>query len=219
MPLQEVVDSISRILDQGVQSVGFVSPSHIVPQVRAIVTELRRQGRDPVFVYNTNAYEKAETIGSLEGMIDVFLPDFKYIDGALAERLSDAPGYPEIALASIQEMYRQKGSVLMTDEQGQAESGLIIRHLVLPGHVDNSICVLHAIAEEISTGVTVSLMSQYYPTVHVEGMKDLGRLLYQEEYRQVVEEMENLGFRKGFIQEMDSAAHYQPDFTRNHPFE
>ena len=217
--LHALISRIISILDQGIQAVGFVSPSHVVPQVRMIISELHRQGRKPVFVYNTNAYEKTETIRNLEGMIDVFLPDFKYMDEALAMKLSDAPHYPETALSCIQEMYRQKGSVLITDNEGQAQSGLIIRHLILPGHLDNSISVLHAIAKEISTGVSVSLMSQYYPTVHVQGMEHLERCLYPEEYRQVVSEFESLGFRKGYIQKMDSAQHYQPDFSKDHPFE
>jgi len=219
MTLQEVISKIIAVLDQGVLPVGFVSPSHVVPQVRILIEELHRQGRHPVFVYNTNAYEKADTLRSLEGLIDVYLPDFKYGDARLAMQLSDAPGYPQIALSAIKEMYRQKGSVLVTDDHGQAQSGLIIRHLVLPGHLDNSLSVLHTIAKKISTGVSVSLMSQYYPTVHVQGMEHLERCLYPEEYRQVVSEFESLGFRKGYIQEMDSAQHYQPDFSKDHPFE
>jgi putative pyruvate formate lyase activating enzyme len=214
-----LIDNIITILDQGIRAVGFVSPSHVVPQVKEIISELRRQGRNPVFVYNTNAYEKAETIRSLESFIDVFLPDFKYMDASLAARLSDAPGYPEIALSAIREMYRQKGSVVITDDEGQAQSGLIIRHLVLPGYTDNSLSVLRTIAGEISTGVAVSLMSQYYPTPYVQNRQDLNRCLYPEEYQQVVSYMESLGFRKGYIQEMDSVSHYRPDFSKNHPFE
>jgi putative pyruvate formate lyase activating enzyme len=219
LSLQKVIKKTAGILDQGISSVGFVSPSHVVPQVRAIISALRNQGRNPVFVYNTNAYEKAETIRSLDGLIDVYLPDFKYMDASLASELSDAPDYPGIALAAIKEMYRQKGSVLNIDEKGQARSGLIIRHLVLPGHLENSLSVLRNIAEEISTGVAVSLMSQYSPTIYVRKMKGLNRCLHAEEYQQVVSVMEQLGFRKGYKQEMDSSSNYQPDFSRNHPFE
>jgi putative pyruvate formate lyase activating enzyme len=219
MTLEDILNNIISILDQGIQSVGFVSPTHVVPQVKAIISGLRKHDRNPVFIYNTNAYDKVEAIRSLEGMIDVYLPDFKYMDAALAAKLSDAPDYPQIALAAIKEMYRQKGSVLITNNDGQAQSGLIIRHLVLPGNVENSLSVLQTIAEEISTGVAISLMSQYYPTRYVKRMKDMGRFLYQDEYRQVVTEFEKLGYRKGFIQEMGSASHYQPDFSKDHPFE
>lgn len=218
LDLNEVVRRIIKILDQGIAAVGFVSPSHVVPQVKAIITELRKQGRNPVFVYNTNAYDKAETIRDLEGSIDVFLPDFKYMDPVAALRLSDAPDYPEIALASIREMYRLKSSSLIINEDGQAQSGLIIRHLVIPGHVQNSLSVLRTIAEKISTGICISLMSQYHPTEYVREIPDLNRKLYHEEYQQVVEEMEKLGFRKGYFQQLDSATHYQPDFSKENPF-
>jgi putative pyruvate formate lyase activating enzyme len=219
LTLDEVIQKIIRILDQGISAVGFVTPSHVVPQVMAIISELRRRGRNPIFIYNTNAYDKVETIKNLEGYIDVFLPDFKYMDPLLASRFSDAEDYPEIALASIREMYMQKSSSLIINKDGQAESGLIIRHLVLPGNLNNSLSVLRTIAEEISTGVCISLMSQYHPTEHVLEIKDLNRSLYAEEYQQAVREMENLGFRKGYFQDMESSSHYQPDFSKNHPFE
>jgi putative pyruvate formate lyase activating enzyme len=219
LDIDEVIRRIIKILDLGIAAVGFVSPSHLVPQVKAIITELRKQGRYPFFVYNTNAYDKAETIRDLDGYIDVFLPDFKYMDPAVAIRLSDAPDYPEIALASIREMYRIKSSSLIINEDGQAESGLIIRHLVIPGHVKNSLAVLRTIAEKISTGVCISLMSQYHPTEYVREIPDLNRTLYHEEYQQVVEEMERLGFRKGYYQELSSTTHYNPDFSKENPFE
>jgi putative pyruvate formate lyase activating enzyme len=219
LTLDDVVQRIIRILDQGISAVGFVTPSHVVPQVMAIIEELRKHGRNPIFVYNTNAYDKVETIKNFEGYIDVYLPDFKYMDPSVASRLSDAHDYPEVALASIREMYRQKSSSLIINKDGQAESGLIIRHLVIPGQVNNSLAVLRTISEEISTGVCISLMSQYHPTDYVKNVKDLNRYLYSEEYQQVVDKMERLGFRKGYFQEMDSSLHYNPDFSKEHPFE
>jgi len=219
LDLNEVIRRIIKILDRGIAAVGFVSPSHVVPQVRTIIAELRKQGRDPIFVYNTNAYDKTDTIRDLEGYIDVFLPDFKYMHAETSSKFSDAPDYPEIALASIREMYRLRSSSLIINEDGQAESGLIIRHLVLPGYVENSLAVLHTIAEKISAGVCISLMSQYHPTEYVKGTPDLNRTLYPEEYQRVVEEMEKLGFRRGYIQQLDSATHYKPDFAKENPFE
>jgi len=219
LTLEEVIQSVIRILNQGISAVGFVTPSHVVPQVKEIISELRKRGKDPVFIYNTNAYDKVETIHDLESYIDVFLPDFKYMDASLASRLSDAPDYPEIALASIREMYRLKSSSLIINKEGQAESGLIIRHLVIPGQVNNSLAILRTIAEKISTGVSISLMSQYHPNKYVKKIQDLNRGLYAEEYQQVVDEMERLGFRKGFFQELGSSSYYKPDFSRKHPFE
>jgi putative pyruvate formate lyase activating enzyme len=116
-------------------------------------------------------------------------------------------------------MYYQKGSRLFTDNEGRAENGMLIRHLVLPGYAEESKKVLRSIAEELSTGVNISLMSQYHPTPAVTGIKNLGRSLYTEEYNEVAQEMENLGFRNGWLQEMGSNINYRPDFSREHPFE
>lgn len=216
--IDEAVSQIEKYLAQGVHAVGFVSPSHVTPHVKSIIQALHARGLKPVTVYNTNAYEKAESIKQLEGLIDVYLPDFKYITPELAGRYSGASDYPEYAVRAIREMYWQKGSSLFLNEEGFAESGLIIRHLVLPGHADESIALLRHIADEISTGVHISLMSQYYPVGNTMGIRNLERTLYTEEYERVKEEMSRLGFHKGFIQEMESQAHYRPDFTLEHPF-
>ncbi len=217
--LENITTQINRHLNEGCHAVGFVSPSHCIPQMKAIINELNESGRKPVIVMNTNAYDKQETIRELEDLIDVYLPDFKYMDSGLAFELSGARDYPQVAAQSIKEMYRQKGSTLFTDEKEQAESGLIIRHLVLPGNLNNSIKVLNFVAEEISTSVHISLMSQYYPANETVGHPILGRSLRQDEYSRVVEKAEELGFYKIFTQEMDSTKTYRPDFFANHPFE
>ncbi len=217
--LAVIIEQVTEILEQGVTAVGFVSPSHVVPQVKVIIEALHTKGYDPVIVYNTNSYDKVDTIGSLEGMIDVYLPDIKYVTPHISAEYSDASDYPAVALKAVKEMYYQKGSTLRTDDRGRAESGLLIRHLVLPGHSEESKLVLKTIAEEISTGVTISLMSQYHPTPQVINHSTLGRSLCREEYESVVETMEDLGFRNGWTQDMDSYLNYRPDFSRDHPFE
>ena len=217
--LNEALSAIEKILLQGVTTVGFVSPMHVVPQVKAIIRGLNDRGLKPTTVYNTNGYEKSETIDSLNGIIDVWLCDYKYTDSNLASMFSDAPDYPEIALKALKRMYFQKGSALQTDEQGKATEGLIIRHLVLPGYVDESKKVLKSISEELSTGVHVSLMSQYTPTSLVGGCENLGRPLRKDEYDSVVNEMEALGFRNGCVQDLESRFNYMPEFRRSNPFE
>ncbi len=151
--------------------------------------------------------------------MDVYLPDLKYLDGALAGRLSGAPDYPEVATLALKEMHRQKGSYLFVDDDDAATGGLIIRHLVLPGQVENSKRCLRFIAEELSPSVHVSLLSQYHPTPAVAADPDLGRCLLPREYAEVVAELHALGLRHGWIQELDSPDHYRPDFARDHPFE
>ncbi len=215
----KALERIIRILDSGIKAVGFVSPSHVVPQVKAIIRGLNARGYRPVTVYNTNAYDKPGVIDSLDGVIDVYLPDYKYYSPVLSENYSDAGDYPGVAFNTIKRMYYQKGSVLRTDDDGRAENGMLIRHLVLPGSPDDSKAILKKIAEELSPGVHLSLMSQYHPTPYVMDHPELNRILYRQEYESVVKTMEELGFRNGWVQDMDSYRNYRPDFSREHPFE
>jgi len=217
--LESVLDSIEEILLKGIKSVGFVSPSHMIPQVKAIIYGIKSRNLNPVMVFNTSSYDEVETIRSLDGLIDVYLPDFKYVTPTISSRYSDAADYPGVALKAIKEMYFQKGSILITDDEGVAESGILLRHLVLPGHADESINVLRTIAEEVSTGIHISLMSQYHQTQNVKNHNVLNRPLYKEEYESVVKEMEILGFRNGWVQDMESFENYRPDFSKEHPFE
>ena len=216
--LSDVIEKILSILDTGCNLVGFVSPSHFVPQVKIIINELHKLGRYPTIVYNTNSYDKVDTLKQLEGLVDIYLADFKYINSSIAEKYSDAYNYPEIASMAIKEMYRQKSSTLIINEKNQAESGLIIRHLVLPGNIKNSIDILKYIAEEISTNVYISLMSQYYPTINVQNDSALNRTLNAGEYKRVVDAMHEFGFHNGWIQELESQSYYLPDFESEKPF-
>jgi putative pyruvate formate lyase activating enzyme len=219
MTLEEVVENVISCLEQGAEAVGFVSPSHFVPHVRAIIEALHSRGFQPVTVYNSNGYDAVDSLKSLEGLIDVYLPDLKYASGSLAKAFSDASDYPETAKKAIAEMYRQKGSSVIVSDSGQAVNGLIIRHLVLPGQTDDSIAVLKWISEELSPSLHISLMSQYYPTSCMVNHPRLNRKITEDEYAVVEKAMEGLGFYNGWIQEMTSAHHYKPDFLRENPFE
>ncbi len=214
----QIIAQVENLLDQGSHAVGFVSPSHVLPQMEAIILTLQHRGRRPVFVFNTNAYDRVENLRRLENVLDVYLPDLKYADARLAAEWSDAPDYPGAAQAALKEMFRQKGADVVLDGQGRVRSGLIVRHLVLPGQLENTRQCLRFLAEELSPAVHVSLMSQYTPTPAVSGHPDLGRTLRPEEYENILEEMERLGMENGWIQELSSAHHYQPDFNREHPF-
>ncbi len=218
LSLGQVIEKIISVLDTGIDMLGFVSPSHCIVQMKSIIAELHRLERHPVIVMNTNAYDRVETLGELEGLVDVWLPDFKYMDPGLSKDYSDALDYPEIAAKSIREMYRQKGAALYCNDEGLAESGLIIRHLILPGHIENSLQVLRYIAEEISASVHISLMSQYYPPEPAADHPIIGRTLRADEYERVREEAELLGFHRGWMQEPESSSLYRPDFVREHPF-
>lgn len=216
--LEEVLDRICIILDQGITTLGFVTPSHQIPQMVSIIRALHRRGRYPIVVYNTSAYDRISSLQALADLIDIYLPDFKYTDADLARRWSDGPDYPAIATRAITEMIRQKGTDLELDATGQARKGVMIRHLVLPGHIRNSLNVLAHIKHEFSTAISVSLMAQYYPPITMQGHSPLDRKLTSREYQQVVQALLDLGFENGWIQERSSAECFRPDFEAPEPF-
>ncbi len=217
--IEEITQAIISNLEKGCKAVGFVSPSHMVPQMIMIINSLHRKNYYPTIVYNSNGFDKVETLKKLEGIIDIYLPDFKYSSNVHGNHYSDVENYYNIAFDALKEMYRQMGPVVISDDQNTAIRGLIVRHLVLPGHVENSINILKLLASEFSTKLSISLMSQYNPGYKAVGHGTLGNTLSKEEYMQVCKVMEDLGFRNGWIQEMDSNIEYLPDFSWEHPFE
>lgn len=217
--MENVVNEIEAILLTGIDLVGFVTPSHCLVQMCSIMDEIERRDLNPRYVYNTNAYDRTEAIADLAERINVWLPDFKYSDNALARDYSGVDDYVEVASAALVEMFRQEGADISLDDDGLITDGLIIRHLVLPGQVANSKQVLGFIARELSPDIHISLMSQYYPTPAVADHPLLGRTLHRWEYDEVLEEFDRLGFHRGWVQEMNSPTSYQPDFRKDHPFE
>lgn len=200
--------AMERLIDEGVQNINLVTPTHFLP---SILPALEPKLPVPV-VYNCGGYESVETLRRLEGKIGVYLPDFKYSDNALAKRLSAAPDYYETAAAAILEMYRQVGRPVIEDEQ--MTRGVLLRHLVLPGFVDNSLGVLDWIAENFRSGdILVSLMSQYVPMGKAKAMPPLDRRITETEYDAVLSYMELLGIEDGFTQDFSAAtSDYTPDF-------
>ena len=214
-----VISRICATLEKTENILGFVSPSHYVPQMLAVIRKLHALGKHPVIVYNSNGYDNVDTLKMLEGIVDVYLPDFKYMDSSLSKDYSQAGNYPEIATAALKEMYRQKGSTFIVDDNGIANSGIIVRHLVLPGAVNQSIDVLRFIADEISTKLHISLMAQYFPMEIVSSHHLLCRTISTREYQQVADAFHHLGFYRGWVQDLDSHASYRPDFSRDQSFE
>jgi putative pyruvate formate lyase activating enzyme len=211
MSIDTIVDKIIDQLDKGIKHVGFVSPSHQVLQMLRIIEILRINGYKPTVVYNSNGYDSVETLKLIESVVDVYLPDFKYFSNELGLKYSGVPDYFEVASMAIKEMYRQKSSTILLNDDGLIESGIIVRHLVLPGSSDDSIKILEYIADEISPFLHISLMSQYYPTERVSHDNILNRKLKKDEYNKVVNQLEKLGF-KGWVQDIESSDSYRPDF-------
>ena len=201
-------DVFLRLIDDGAQNINLVTPAHFLP---SIVPALTPKLPVPV-VYNCGGYESVETLRALEGLVDIYLPDFKYSDAALAKKLSAAPDYPQTAATAILEMYRQVGSAVIEDEQ--MTRGVIIRHLVLPGCIDNSLGVLDWIADNFpKKDVLVSLMSQYVPMGRAKKLPPFGRRITQDEYDAVLSYLYLLELDNGYTQDFSAAsADYIPDF-------
>jgi len=216
--VEDASNRICALLDKDVKLLGFVSPSHQIPQMLRIINRIWEKGYKPTIVYNSNGYDNVDILKGLEGIVDVYLPDFKYFNNDFASRYSGVSDYFEVASRAIKEMYRQKRSTILFDEEGLIESGLIIRHLVLPGMSADSIKILEYIADEISPFLHISLMSQYYPTENVPIKSNLNRKLKENEYSEVVKKLDEIGF-KGWIQEIESSDSYRPDFYRDTPFD
>ena len=215
---REVVERIWEMLDSGMDTLGLVSPSHQVIQAVKLLEAVFHLGKRPTVVYNSNGYDTCESLGIMEGMVDIYLPDFKYADEKIAKRFSEAAEYPGIALRALEMMIRQVGTGLEIDEAGTARRGVIVRHLVLPGMVDNSIAVLRLLADHFGAGLHLSLMAQYRPPPALFCPPPLNRGLTLSEYRQVVDEALNLGFENGWFQDPGSSDRHVPDFAQENPF-
>ena len=189
-----------RLIDDGVQNINLVTPTHFLPSILPALTP-----KLPVpVVYNCGGYESVETLKRLEGLVDVYLPDFKYSDNALAARLSRAPDYAETAGAAILEMFRQVGAYQIEDEQ--MTRGVLLRHLILPGQIDNSLGVLDWVAEHFGPGdILFSLMSQYVPMGRARDMEGLNRPISELEYDAVLSYMDLLGIEDGYTQDFQAA--------------
>ena len=217
--VDRLADRIAALLPASGAMVGLVTAAHYADRVPALIDGLHRRGHQPTVVYNSSGYESVDTLRALEGWVDVYLPDFKYMDGALAARYSHAADYPQVAQAALREMKRQVGGGLKVDDEGRAYRGLVVRHLVLPGAVDNSVRCLEWLADEFPFGLHLSLMAQYYPPR--PGLpQPLDRTLRPEEYAAVVERATALGLTDGWIQELEASTNYRPDFDHTQsPFE
>lgn len=200
------------LIAQGAHNINLVTPTHFVPQIRKA---LAMQKPTVPVVYNTSGYERPDTLKMLEGLVDIYLPDFKYAQAPLARALSHAEDYPPIALAAIKEMVRQAGPPVY-DEKGFMRRGVLIRHLILPGHTRNSLEALTLLAEHFP-GIPVSLMAQYTPQRPVAGHPELSRPITRRELDKVEAHLFALGM-DGFVQSRSAkGVSYIPDFHQFDP--
>ena len=212
----ELAQEMLHLQEAGAHNINFVSPSHVVWQMADAILLARDKGLTIPVVDNTGGYDSTEALKEITGLVDIYMPDIKYLDNALAKRYSGAGDYADIIPEVLQEMFRQTGP-LQTDEAGIAVKGLLIRHLVLPGHPENTRKCLEVIAS-VSTEIPVSLMSQYAPLHRAGRFPEINRTLQPEEYREMVEYALSLGIETLFTQDISSRDNYLPDFDRDEPF-
>jgi putative pyruvate formate lyase activating enzyme len=202
--------------DEGCHNINAVTPTPQAPLIIEGLRLARMKGLEIPFVYNCSGYEDPGVLRRLDGDVDIYLPDFKYGSDEAAHLFSGVGDYVAVAVVALEEMARQVGEGLCLKD-GIAASGLMIRHLVLPGLVGNSIAALDLIRSHLSPEVALSLMSQYTPTAAVKSHPLLGRRVTRREYQAVVDHALALGFENLFIQEVDER-HLSPDFGREKPF-
>lgn len=203
--------------DQCCHNIEPVTPTPQIPQIMNALMIARREGLQLPLVYNCGGYENPEILKIMDGMVDIYLPDFKYGIEDTALVFSGAEDYPIYAAQSIKEMARQVGDSLW-EEEGIAKKGIIIRHLILPGYIQNSFEVLRLIKKNVSTSVPLSIMSQYTPMQSVEKHPRLGRRITRKEYERVINYALDMGFENIFTQDVDDRA-LAPDFDKREPFD
>ncbi|MDO8578728.1 MAG: radical SAM protein [Dehalococcoidales bacterium] len=204
---------------KGCHNINLVTPTHFIPQILQALLRAVPRGLSIPLVYNTSGYESVDVIKMLDGIVDIYLPDLRYASSETANVLSKTADYTMHARKSIKEMYRQVGD-LKLNADGVATRGLIVRHLILPERLAGSEESITWLAKELSPTLTVSIMAQYYPTHRSSSFASLGRKITEAEYREVVALVNALEIENGWLQGMEAAETYLPDFARQkHPFE
>jgi putative pyruvate formate lyase activating enzyme len=221
--VERLAEMMLELQERGCHNIGLVSPTHYAPQAAKAILLAAREGLRLPIIYNTNAYDSVEVLRLLDGIVDIYLPDFKYADSALGWLYSKVPNYAERSREALIEMYRQKGSRLLFNEEGVLVSGLLVRMLVLPENAAGIAESLAWIAETLSPRVAISLMSQYYPIHRAAGngkYSALSRSITAAEWEEALAALEANGMQNGYHQEFETAhKYYRPDFRdRETPF-
>jgi putative pyruvate formate lyase activating enzyme len=198
-----LADMMLELQRKGAHNINVVTPTHVVPQILAALVHAVRGGLRLPLVYNTSGYELESTLRLLDGIIDIWLPDAKYADDAIARRLSGFKDYVANNRAALREMYRQVGHELSLDRDGIAARGLIVRHMVLPDGLAGTAQVLAWLASALSPRIHVSLMNQYFPAYRAIDDPVLGRKITPDEYLDALEAFEAAGLERGWFQNAD----------------
>lgn len=202
--MERLTDIFLELQEQGAANINLVTPTHYTPQIIPALERAKEQGLHLPIVYNCSGYEKLETLQKLNGLIDIYLTDFKYMDTEVAKRFSRAEDYPQVAQIALEEMVRQQGEPVF-DAQGMMQQGVIVRHLLLPNHLKNGKEVVRYVYETYGNQVYLSLMNQYTPLPQVADIPELNRKVTKREYESLIDYAIYLGVENGFIQEGETA--------------
>lgn len=212
MSVEQLAEIFLRQQAKGVNNINLVTPTMYAYQIKEALTIAKENGLAIPVIYNTNGYENIQTLKMLEGYIDIYLPDLKYYSNELSKKYSKVDNYFEIATKAIQEMNRQVGSPAF-NEDGIIQKGLIIRHLVLPNHLQNTKHILKWVKENMPKGTYISVMTQYFPTYQAKQDELLNRKLTQKEYKEIERYLYTLDLENGYIQELgEHEEEYVPNF-------
>lgn len=210
--VERLCEIFLELQEKGAANINLVTGAHYVPQIIQALDMAREKGMDLPVVYNSSGYEKTETLRLLEGYVDIYLPDMKYMESELAQKFSHAADYPETAEKAIREMVRQTGECEF-GKDGYIRKGTIVRHLILPGHTRNSIKVLRYLHETYGDDIYISIMNQYTPVCMSDMYKELNRKVTKREYEKVLDAAVDMGIKNGFIQEGKTASEsFIPEF-------
>ncbi|MBO5178686.1 MAG: radical SAM protein [Lachnospiraceae bacterium] len=201
--VERLAEIFLELQEKGANNINLVTPSHYYMQIKEALLLVKEKLRIPV-IANTSSYESVEVLREMEGLIDIYLADYKYASRELAAKYSHAEDYPQMAAAALSEMFRQVGEPEF-DERGIMKKGMIIRHLLLPGCLEDSKAVLHFLYDTFGDSVFISIMNQYTPLAHVEKYPEINRRVTDEEYEEIVDYAIELGIENGFIQEGETA--------------
>lgn len=212
LSVEELANIMLEQQEKGVNNINLVTPTMYVYQIIEAIKIARQNGLNIPIIYNTNGYENVKTIQDLNGYIDIYLPDLKYYSNELSKKYSKVDNYFKYTTEAIKEMYRQVGCPVF-DENGIIQKGLIIRHLVLPNHLQNSKHVLKWIKENMPEDTYVSVMAQYFPTYKAKEDDLINRKLTKKEYKEIEEFLYTLYLKNGYMQELgEHEEEYVPDF-------
>ena len=200
--VERLAEIFLRLQEQGANNINLVTAGHYVPAVAESLRRAKDKGLQIPVVYNSSGYELPDTLRLMEDLVDIYLPDMKYMDGELAEKYSHAQNYPDVAKAALEEMVRQC-PICEFDERGMMKKGVIVRHLLLPGHVRNSKAVMKYLHETYQDQIYISIMSQYTPMSQVIKYPELNRRVTKREYSRLLDYAMELGIENGFFQEGD----------------